>query len=68
MPSPLQNALEEEEKNPVVTVQKEDVPEKSPDPPQQEKQDDLLPTEVTRSAHCFPQVTFLKSETLWCVT
>lgn len=65
MLSPSQNALEEEEKDPVLTVQEEDVPEKSADPPQQEKQDDLPPTEVTRSAHCFPHVAFLKSEPLW---
>lgn len=65
MPSPSQNALEEEEKGPVLTIQEEDVPEKSADPPQQEKQDDLPPTEVARSANCFPHVAFLKSEPLW---
>lgn len=42
--------MEEEEEKPTLTICEEDSPEKSADPTAPEKQDDLPPTEVKRSA------------------
>lgn len=44
-----QSALEEQEEKPTLAACDEDAPEKSADPPEPEKQDDLPPTEVKRS-------------------